>query len=151
MTENKNLKTIKDFLIEYKTQDNRGTAFPIYYTILDYEKEFIPSDSGEPFIFSEDGLLSYEEYCKDNENIDPEKFLSLPGIYYGEMRQRSFQRGIFLTESDAEEHLKANHYHYSEKAHTYVCHAWRAPKLKTFLEALMAFFDINKGEEDELA
>lgn len=143
MTKNKNLKIIKNFLKEIKTQDNRGTALPIYFTIMDYKKEFLPSNCGEPFFFSEEGLLSYEEYCKENEYIDLEDFLSLPEIYYGTMRQQGFQRGVFLTESDAEKHLRANRRHYSEKAHTYVCHAWRAQELEAFLNALMEFFDIR--------
>ena len=144
-----NLKIIKDFLTEIKAQDNRGTALPIYYTIVDYEKEFVPSNSGEPFFYFEGKLLSYEDYCKECESITLDEFESLPEIYYGEQHKRSFQRGVFLTESDAKEHLRKNYYHYSPKAHTYVCHIWRAPKLEAFLKALIEFFGISGEEKDK--
>lgn len=141
-----NLKIITNFLMEIKTQDNRGTALPIYYTIMDYEKEFIQSNSGDPFIYDDGRFLSYEDYIKEYESITWDEFKNLPEICYGNMRQRSFQIGMFLTESDAEEHLKKNYYHYSSKAHTYAFHIWRAPKLEAFLAALMEFFGIS-GEK----
>lgn len=33
---------------------------------------------------------------------------------------------MFLTEKDARQHLEANHYHYSDDAHTYCMSAWRS-------------------------
>ena len=33
--------------------------------------------------------------------------------------------GVFLTQKAAEQHLRANHYHYGEKAHTFAMTAWR--------------------------
>lgn len=48
-------------------------------------------------------------------------------------------------EEDAERHLRLNHYHYSKNAHTYVDHAWRAPELKQFFEALFKEFNVDQG------
>jgi len=47
---------------------------------------------------------------------------------------------MFLTEKDAEEHLRLNSHHYSKDAHTYVKSAWRADYLKEFLTALFNYF-----------
>ena len=65
------------------------------------------------------------------------------------MEERSCPRGMFLTESDAEEHLQKNYYHYSPKAHTFVDTAFRAPKLEAFLKALIEFFGISGEEKDK--
>ena len=141
-----NLETIKSFLKEYKTQYRRGNAMPIYYTIMDYYTCFVQDRCGEPHLYEDGEFLSYEHYCeKHNLSITEEDFLDLPDVVYGFMEERSCPRGMFLTESDAEEHLQ-NYYHYSPKAHTFVETAFRAPKLEAFLAALMEFFGIS-GEE----
>lgn len=142
-----NLKIIKDFLAEYKTQYRRGNAMPVYYTIMDYYTCFVQDRCGEPHLYEDGEFLSYEHYCeKHNLSITEEDFMDLPDVVYGFIEERSYQRGVFLTESDAEEHLKKNYYHYSPKAHTFVETAFRAPKLEAFLAALMEFFNIV-GEE----
>lgn len=46
---------------------------------------------------------------------------------------------MFLTKEEAKRHLKANHYHYSPKAHTYAMTAWRAPKVQNLLKILETF------------
>lgn len=43
---------------------------------------------------------------------------------------------MFLTQIDAENHLRANHYHYSEDAHTYAMTAWRDPRMDKLIEIL---------------
>lgn len=145
-----NLKIIKEFLTEYRTQYRRSTRDPIYFTIMDYYTEFVHDPSGEPYLYQPDDgtMLSYRDYRKEYEKISLEEFESLPDIVYGFEQEKSVLREMFLTESDAEEHLRKNYYHYSPKAHTYVCHSWRAPKLEAFLSALMEFFDIS-GEQKE--
>lgn len=102
-------KIIKDFLQEMVNQDNRGTAFPIFYVIRDFRKEFVDD-----------------------------------GVDY-ELKPYIVENSLFLTESDAENHLKQNSYHYSKEAHTYVMHACRAPALSDFFKALFEYFNI-KGE-----
>ena len=53
------------------------------------------------------------------------------------------ERGMFLTETDAKKHLEHNHYHYSENAHTFIKHVWRAPELEAFFEALFSHFEVE--------
>ncbi len=142
-----NLKIIKDFLTEYKTQYRRGNAMPVYYTIMDYYTCFVQDRCGEPYLYEDGEFLNYERYSvKHDLSITEEDFMDLPDVVYGYTEERSYQRGMFLTESDAEEHLQKNYYHYSPNAHTYVETAFRAPKLEAFLAALMEFFGIS-GEE----
>lgn len=43
---------------------------------------------------------------------------------------------MFLTLREAEEHLKANYYHYSTLAHTYGMHAWRSPDVAQLIKLL---------------
>lgn len=144
-----NLKIIKDFLTEYKTQYRRGNAMPIYFTIMDYYTCFVQDRCGEPHLYEDGEFLSYEHYCdKHNMSITEEDFMDLPDVVYGLLEERSYERGMFLTESDAEEHLQKNYYHYSRKAHTFIDTAFRASKLEAFLKALIEFFGIS-GEEKE--
>ena len=43
---------------------------------------------------------------------------------------------MFLTLREAEEHLKANYYHYTTGAHTYGMHAWRSPEVAQLIKLL---------------
>ena len=46
---------------------------------------------------------------------------------------------MFLTKAEAKQHIELNHYHYSERAHTYAMSAWRAPKVERLLQILETF------------
>lgn len=149
-------ETIVNFLQQMVTQDCRSTAFPFFYVIKDYKNEFILDESdfcGEsvPYFMNDEGrFLTFEEYNKerlefDEPQLTEDEFENLDNIYIGYFREVSFivENTLFLTETDAENHLKQNHYHYSPKAHTYVMHAWRAPELKNFIEALLSYFEVK--------
>lgn len=43
---------------------------------------------------------------------------------------------MFLTLREAEEHLKANYYHYTSEAHTYGMTAWRSPDVAQLIKLL---------------
>jgi hypothetical protein len=43
---------------------------------------------------------------------------------------------FFLTKREAQEHIKANHYHYSDKVHTYAMTAWRSPQVQMLYSIL---------------
>lgn len=145
-----NLKIIKDFLTEYKTQYRRGNAMPVYYTIMDYYTCFVQDRCGEPHLYEDGKMLNYADYCKENGYLlSEDEFSELPDVVYGYTEERSYQRGMFLTESDAEEHLQKNYYHYSPKAHTFVETAFRALKLEAFLKALIEFFEISGDEKEK--
>jgi len=67
--------------------------------------------------------------------------------YYAEdvkiipVREEHFirQNTMFLTKAEAKKHIELNHYHYSDKAHTYAMTAWRAPKVERLLKILETF------------
>lgn len=42
---------------------------------------------------------------------------------------KNYENTMFLTQKAAEDHLKANSYHYSADAHTYAMTAWRSPEV----------------------
>lgn len=130
-------------------QDNRGTAFPYYYTIRDRVRRFAPLDRCDEVVWEYDGheFATEEEArreLKDGFGIDDHQLekeyrkIKEVGIKIGWK-----DHGIFLTEKDAEAHLLMNAHHYSAEAHTYVDHAWRAPQLEHFLIALFNHFGIK--------
>jgi len=147
---------IKAFLTKMKTQDNRSTAFPFYYVIrtskliitdpdysYDVTKYYHPEyddltwESKDDFIEFLRHDLSETPYSEAYVELETEKLRELCFVKTWE------ERGMFLTEDDAENHLRSNNYHYSYDAHTYVKHAWRAPELEVFFKDLMNIYDIN--------
>lgn len=146
---------IKEFLQQMADQDNRSTATPIYYVIrtevedpapvenCDYTRWYLEDESYESL---EELEFSLNEGGYSVEEI---KELKREAQEYG-IRKRWSERGMFLTETDAKDHLKLNYYHYSSNAHTYVHHAWRAPELAEFFTNLFAHFEIKKTTNDSL-
>lgn len=54
---------------------------------------------------------------------------------------------MFLTKEEAKKHIELNHYHYTNKVHTYAMTAWRSPKVSKLLDVLMNFdWDSVKAE-----
>lgn len=47
-----------------------------------------------------------------------------------------YENTMFLTNKEAQEHLKANYYHYSDDAHTYAMTSWRNPETEKLWEIL---------------
>ncbi len=47
-----------------------------------------------------------------------------------------YHNTMFLTQKDAEAHLRANSHHYSEDAHTYAMTAWRNPRMEKLIKLL---------------
>jgi len=43
---------------------------------------------------------------------------------------------LFLTKSEAQQHLKNNRHHYSKQAHTYAMTAWRSPQVEQLYEVI---------------
>ncbi len=60
--------------------------------------------------------------------------------------QKVCEDTMFLTQADAEQHLRLNHYHYPADAHTYAMTAWRSPRVETLLN-LLSSVDWNEKEE----
>jgi hypothetical protein len=55
--------------------------------------------------------------------------------YYKEV-DATVDNCMFLTQIDAENHLRANDYHYHEKARTYCMHGWRNPRFERLINIL---------------
>ncbi len=159
--------TIKQFLTKMSEQDNRSTAAPYFYVIRTSKKvpaysgcgEFIeyydPEDPEEIYDSIEEYITKQKEYQEYEEMLDVEKEdfdLKMEDIEYElekvELNHEWEEKGMFLTETDAKEHLRRNYYHYSKDAHTYVKHSWRAPELEEFLKALFEHFEVPKGNLD---
>jgi hypothetical protein len=139
---------ITNFLSKMASQDNRATAAPYFYVIRTKVKRYVPDETGDDsdFVISgdvyeseNDARAKLKEYGETPERI--KKLLSEGKQYDYKMDWEN--KGMFLTETDAEKHLKANHYHYSSDAHTYIDHAWRAPELEQFFKALFTEFNIE--------
>jgi hypothetical protein len=47
-----------------------------------------------------------------------------------------YENTMFLTQIDAENHLRENYYHYSDDAHTYAMTAWRNPRMDKLISIL---------------
>jgi len=55
--ENETRNKIVEFLTEMSSQDNRGTAFPYYYTVADERERFESDNHGEYFFYSCEGEM----------------------------------------------------------------------------------------------
>jgi len=141
-----NEEIIKNFLTKMATQNNRGTASPFFYVIRTEVEDPAPiencdftkwywNDSSFHSKKAMENMMVELGYADDIEEQMKEAH------EYG-IKKRWEQKGLFLTEDDAKRHLEINHYHYSDNAHTYVDHAWRAPELAGFFKALNAHFGI---------
>ena len=142
-------KIIKDFLNQISTQDNRGTAYPYFYVIRTEVKKPAPDYDcdGTTFYWEGDEWDSKEELefsLKECGYDEAEKKRIREEVRECPYKKEWEHRCMFLTEQDASDHLKANHYHYSHNAHTYICHAWRAPQLKEFFDALFKHFGVER-------
>ena len=56
-------------------------------------------------------------------------------VYYKEI-DATVDNCMFLTQIDAENHLRANDYHYHEKARTYCMCGWRSPRFEKLIKIL---------------
>lgn len=160
------IKIIKEFLTKMKTQDNRSTGQPYFFVIRN--ERWLPStgdhsgDSGPGpslrtvWVYNADAHVEYESEEEVIKAIEEEEGLTEQEVE--DMLEDDYtechlirvweHKGMFLTETDAKEHFSRNRYHYSENAHVYVDHAWRAPELEGFLNSLFKYFDIKERSSE---
>ena len=106
-------------------------------------------DIGMEIEITDDGLVKVEGYrcTKDVESIidlinDVLRYsFELVG-YVNE--EYIVQDTMFLTLREAQEHIKRNYYHYSDKVHPYAMTAWRSPQVSKLIDILSK---INPKEE----
>lgn len=142
------LREIKKLQNRLKEQDPRGTALPIWFLLQDVIEEFDPVNDGEYYIYCDsDACETYrgntpEEILKDmnlEDDEDKEKLLSdIEDNCYPAKTKYETQR-IFITEKAANDHLKANYYHYTSKARIYVDHAWRNPEMELIYKMILSY------------
>lgn len=101
------------------------------------EIEFVEPDESikvkwDEGCFREQGELTTMEEVSDflNGFHDRYRTISIEKV------ETIYQDTMFLTQKEAEEHLKENSYHYSGDAHTYAMTAWRSPDVKRLWEIL---------------
>lgn len=95
------------------------------------------------FEYFEAWLEDVEEYKVDYDNFNRDgrdKILELlefdvSVVYYKEV-DVTVDNCMFLTQIDAENHLRANDYHYHEEARTYCMHGWRNPRFERLIKIL---------------
>lgn len=95
------------------------------------------------FEYFESWLEDVEEYKVDYDNCNRDgrdKILELlefdvSVVYYKEV-DVTVDNCMFLTQIDAENHLRANDYHYHEEARTYCMHGWRNPRFERLIKIL---------------
>lgn len=140
---------------EMMTQDNRCTAYPIFYQIRDWKRVYDSDLNGSiPILIDRNGdyitvesaedLMGYLEDRDiefDKEEINGlwedyqtgfgwelEEYLEVKGLTDLEKMSYSMEpvyKNAFLTEKEAQRHLESNGYHYHRDADVYVEHGWR--------------------------
>jgi hypothetical protein len=157
------LEFLKDLQNELNTQDNDGTADPLYWGVLEEKEEYVPEGCGEPRISYDDGSWTLEEavesvnevineYDKDTQDEwkdiwkdDAEDVCNFMretlkwdfcDVYYVEKVDRiSNYSGAFLTKRACKQHIEKNHYHY-DNPRTYAMCAYRNYELERLLKIL---------------
>lgn len=168
-------KFLQDLVYRLKTQDRKGTAKPVIYTIQTDEIQFVPDGFADNLVYvwydNGDVLEFYDiedlrehlliDYCDDESiyNLDADKVKSCKdyelvdycvendiGIEtYNYIIKHKYQ-GAFLTRDACERHIKANNYHYKNPK-IYVTCGWRNPELRRLLEILNKYVDTTLIKE----
>lgn len=118
-------------------QDNRGTASPYYYNIMDTERIYgIDGDydhDGMIYVDKNDSEIFYtEEEVQENEWEEEYVDEHFNMVHYKDMK---VYKNAFLSEKSALEHVRLNHYHYNEPK-VYAEYAFRNKDIELILEFL---------------
>ena len=92
---------------------------------------------------SDDNCIIAESKYEIQELIDLAGVGGIKVISYVN-KLKIYENTMFLTQKDAEDHLKANHYHYSDDAHTYAMTAWRSNRVEKLIDILQS---VDFGKE----
>lgn len=95
------------------------------------------------FEYFDEWLEEVEQYKVDYDNCYRDGLIKISEllefevrvIYYSEIDVTA-DNCMFLTQIDAENHLRANDYHYHEEARTYCMHGWRNPRFERLIKIL---------------
>lgn len=112
-------ENLKDIKIE-----NNQLMFKYYDEDFEEEEEYTVDFNNN--YFSSDSMIE-----KILELLNDEVIV----IYYNEI-DATVPNCVFLTQIDAENHLRANDYHYHEDARTYCMCGWRSPRFEKLISIL---------------
>lgn len=143
-----------DLANEMTTQNERSTAKPYFYQVMETKKEFILSPGyGEDAWFDGESILSMQDLedrwndeKPENEPFDYYKLMEEnDNIIEGSVTERKELSNCFLTEKSIKQHIQNNMYHY-ENPVDYLNHAFRNPDLELVWEFIQ-FINQNKLEK----
>ena len=128
------IEFLKKLQLEMNTQDTTGTADPRFWVIKGSER-VIDNENPDELVLQVDGSTVTSTTQEVNEFLANNGYddVMIVGI---SIRPFMYPNTMFLTEKEAREHLKRNHYHYSEDAHTYCMVAWRSPEVEKLWKIL---------------
>lgn len=154
------LMFLKELQHELNDQPTLATADPRFWVIRDYEyREATDGDDIEAVELFEGGEEHAKKWLEDNwlelgaDGCLLAHYTNLGiSISKGVIKDYAENNALgcvfltklwaivpdttFLTLREAEEHLKANYYHYTTEAHTYCMHAWRSPDVAQLIKLL---------------
>lgn len=128
-------KEICDFINENLLEEINEDRVGKEYTVS-FNQSFLGYDTIE---------IEWTEYDEEQTEYlssidDIQEWLSNHGYDYKvisyKIIPKIYEDTMFLTQKDAEDHLQANYYHYSEDAHTYAMTAWRSPRMSQLIKIL---------------
>lgn len=115
------IKSIIDYVVENYMDELQNITFrkKDNYWIAEIEQD---GKTEEESIYCSEDLL---EFLKDNNVLsDVYDFIYYHTVHY------NYPNTMFLTNRSCKEHIKANHYHYNDDAHSYAMTAWRSPEVE---------------------
>lgn len=101
-----------------------------------FEREFSYDKENDGIEYNED-----DDWYPLRSLEDVHTFLEINGndeaeiLYYKEV-DKNFENTMFLTNRECKEHIKTNHYHYPQDAHSYAMTAWRSREVATLFNIL---------------
>lgn len=156
---------LKDLQHELQTQDNDGTADPLYWGVMEEETVGVPDGCGDPIIYMGDGgtmeleeAVKYieEDYMEDLDDDDKEEWeevdkdsmkdvvrfmndiLDWRDVRIVWQRKQKFisrETGAFITKRACKEYIERFGYNHT-KPHTYAMCAYRNFELSRLLKIL---------------
>jgi hypothetical protein len=159
------IEFLKELQTELNSQDNDSQAAPRFWTVGDYrwvecnddnaerhsvylpnageshEINYFLTESLDKEDLSEDALEAFKEISCEVSAFDwiQEHYDEGASLHSEKKEHFIRQNTMFLTKAEAKQHIKSNHYHYTNEAHTYAMTAWRAPKVERLLKILSEF------------
>lgn len=139
-------------LMDYKwivTAEDYHDRVSLFFTddcesvLLDeYVEDIVNGTSDHEFTEEQiEALKEIREWESEEEVVDWIKENVRSDCYLVYEKEESFivPNTMFLTKAEAKKHIELNHYHYTDKVHTYAMTAWRAPKVERLLKILETF------------